>query len=174
MQTQRTKCGSSRLRQSGRFSPERSKVTPTSPSYYCLQKIISHEAAGSSTQCDSIPPCRHPGMSTPTRSASFCCQISGEDIQHMVCCARTPSGPIKTPLRGRDSPQRSGSMLWPKFMLNSAKTIGSMACGTVMLCIWKPTFKQNGLWQDAQLIYESAQLQARSGDAPFNEQEYCL
>jgi transformation/transcription domain-associated protein len=36
------------------------------------------------------------------------------------------------------------------------------------------SFEQNGLWQDAQLMYESAQLRARSGGAPFNEQEYCL
>ena len=36
------------------------------------------------------------------------------------------------------------------------------------------SFEQNSLWQDAQLMYESAQLRARSGGAPFNEQQYCL
>ncbi|KAF8309342.1 hypothetical protein DL93DRAFT_2085770 [Clavulina sp. PMI_390] len=36
------------------------------------------------------------------------------------------------------------------------------------------SFEQCGLWQDAQLAYENAQLRARSGGAPFNEQEYCL
>ncbi|KAF8339104.1 FAT-domain-containing protein [Cantharellus anzutake] len=36
------------------------------------------------------------------------------------------------------------------------------------------SFEQNGLWADAQSMYESAQTRARQGSAPFSESEYCL
>ncbi|KAG8711225.1 hypothetical protein FRC08_016173 [Ceratobasidium sp. 394] len=35
-------------------------------------------------------------------------------------------------------------------------------------------FEQNGLWTQAQSMYESAQIKARTGALPFNESEYCL
>ncbi|QRV73100.1 histone acetyltransferase SAGA, TRRAP/TRA1 component, PI-3 kinase superfamily TRA1 protein [Ceratobasidium sp. AG-Ba] len=35
-------------------------------------------------------------------------------------------------------------------------------------------FEQNGLWTQAQQMYESAQIKARTGALPFNESEYCL
>ena len=36
------------------------------------------------------------------------------------------------------------------------------------------SFEQNGLWADAQLMYESAQTRARQSNVPFSESEYCL
>jgi transformation/transcription domain-associated protein len=35
-------------------------------------------------------------------------------------------------------------------------------------------FEQNGFWPQAQQMYESAQIKARTGALPFNESEYCL
>jgi transformation/transcription domain-associated protein len=36
------------------------------------------------------------------------------------------------------------------------------------------SFEQIGLWQEAQFVYENAQARARTGGAPFNQQEYSL
>ncbi|KIY49251.1 hypothetical protein FISHEDRAFT_41474 [Fistulina hepatica ATCC 64428] len=46
-------------------------------------------------------------------------------------------------------------------------------------CLHKETnnaiaFEQNGMWEQAQLTYESAQNRTRSGQLPFTEAEYCL
>ncbi|THH10763.1 hypothetical protein EW146_g8270 [Bondarzewia mesenterica] len=36
------------------------------------------------------------------------------------------------------------------------------------------SFEQNGMWEQASTMYESAQSKVRSGTLPFSEQEYCL
>ena len=36
------------------------------------------------------------------------------------------------------------------------------------------SFEQNGLWPEAQTMYESAQFRARQGGIPFSESEYCM
>ncbi|KDQ21071.1 hypothetical protein BOTBODRAFT_142417 [Botryobasidium botryosum FD-172 SS1] len=36
------------------------------------------------------------------------------------------------------------------------------------------SFEQNGMWPQAQTMYEAAQIKARTGVVPFSESEYCL